>query len=163
VHFSCSALIAAGLLCAGVASAEPCARPADVTAFNVASLKSKLMVTALTCNEQDRYNAFIQRFRTDLLAHERALHAYFARAFGGRAQSEHDDYITSLANTHSERGIQQGTLFCQQNVGLFTEVLALTKGAELPAYAASKQLAQPMDIVACPAATRVAQASRNRR
>jgi len=163
LHFTFSALAAAGLLCAGVASAQPCARPADVTAFDIASLKSKLMVTALTCNEQDRYNAFVQRFRADLVAHERNLHAYFARAFGGRAQSEHDNYITSLANTHSERGIQQGTLYCQQNVGLFEEVLALTKGAELPALAASKQLVQPMDIVSCPTPTRVAQTSSNRR
>ena len=163
MHFTFSALIAAGLLCAGVASAQPCARPADVTAFDVASLKSKLMVTALTCNEQDRYNAFVQRFRTDLVAHERNLHAYFARAFGGRAQSEHDNYITSLANTHSELGIQQGTLYCQQNVGLFAEVLALTKGAELAAYAVSKQFAQPMDIIACPGPTRMAQTGGSRR
>src|SRR4029077_13649880 len=91
-----SAVLAAGLLSAGIAAAaQPCANPTDVTALEVASLKSKLMVTALTCNQQDRYNDFIQRFRSDLMTHERALHAYFARAFGGRAQHEHDDYITS--------------------------------------------------------------------
>lgn len=158
-----SALVAAGLTCAGMAYAQPCARPADVTAFDVAGLKSKLMVTALTCNEQDRYNDFVQRFRTDLMRHERALHAYFARAFGGRAQSEHDNYITSLANAQSEQGIQQGTLFCQQNVGLFTEVMALTKGTDLPAYAASKQLTQPIEVVACPSQTLTAQATTKRR
>ena len=83
--------------------------------------------------------------------------------FGGRAQREHDDYITSLANTQSQNGIRQGTLFCQQNVGIFTEVLALAKGSDLPAYAASKQLAQPTEVVACPVTTRTAQASTNRR
>lgn len=163
MHFTFSALIATGLLCAGAAAAQPCAKPADVTAFDVAGLKSKLMVTALTCNQQDRYNDFVQRFRSDLMAHERALHAYFARTFGGRAQREHDDYITSLANTQSENGIRQGTLFCQQNIGLFTEVMALAKGADLPGYAASKQLPQPVEVVACPAPTRTAQASSSRR
>ena len=163
MHFTFSALMATGLLCAGVASAQPCAKPADLTAFDIAGLKSKLMVTALTCNQQDRYNDFVQRFRSDLMAHERALHAYFARAFGGRAQREHDDYITSLANTQSESGIRQGTLFCQQNIGLFTEVLALAKGTDLPGYAASKQLPQPVEVVACPAPTRTAQASASRR
>ena len=124
-----SGLLAAGLLCAGIASAQQCAKPADVSAFDIAGLKSKLMVTALTCNQQDRYNEFVQRFRSDLMSQERALHAYFARAFGGgRAQREHDDYITSLANTQSQSGIRQGTLFCQQNVGIFTEVLALAEG-----------------------------------
>ena len=71
-----------------------------MSAFDIAGLKSKLMVTALTCNQQDRYNEFVLRFRGDLMAQERALQAYFARKFGGgRAQHEHDDYITSLANT----------------------------------------------------------------
>jgi hypothetical protein len=134
-----------------------------VTAFDVAGLKSKLMVTALTCNQQDRYNDFVQRFRSELMTHERALRAYFARAFGGRAQREHDDYITSLANTQSQMGIRQGTLFCQQNVGIFTEVLGLTKGSELAGYAASKQPVQPIEIVTCLAQTRTAQATTNRR
>ena len=158
-----SAVLATGLLSAGIAAAAPCAKPADVTAFDIASLKSKLMVTALTCNQQDRYNDFVQRFRSDLMTHERALHAYFVRGFGGRAQREHDDYITSLANTQSQTGIRQGTLFCQQNVGIFTEVMALTKGADLPGYAASKQLAQPIEVVGLPGATRTAQASTNHR
>ena len=159
MRISCSPSLAAGLLCAGIAGAQPCAKPADVSAFDIAGLKSKLMVTALTCNQQDRYNDFVQRFRSELMAHERALHAYFARAFGGRAQREHDDYITSLANTQSQSGIKQGTLYCQQNVGIFTEVLALAKGSDLAGYAASKPLPQPIEVVACPVPTRTAQAT----
>lgn len=157
-----SGLIAGLLLGAGIAAAEPCARPADVTAFDVAGLKSKLMVTAITCSQQDQYNAFVQRFRTELVTHERNLHAYFLRAFGGRGQREQDGYITSLANTLSESGIQQGTLFCQQNVGIFTEVLSLPKGADLPVYAARKAFPQPIAVTACPAVTRTAQATRRR-
>ena len=156
-------LLAAGLLSGGMAFAEPCARPADVTAFDIAGLKSKLMVTALTCSQQDRYNDFVQRFRSELMTQERALHAYFARVSGGRAQHAHDDYITSLANTQSENGIRQGTLFCQQNVGLFTEVLTLTKGTELSTFAASKQLPQPIEVSACPPPVRTAQATSTRR
>jgi hypothetical protein len=159
-----SGLVAAGLLCTGIASAQQCAKPADVSAFDIASLKSKLMVTALTCNQQDRYNEFVQRFRSDLMSQERALHAYFARSFAGaRAQREHDDYITSLANTQSQNGIKQGTWYCQLNVGIFTEVLALQKGSDLAGYAASKTLPQPIEVVACPVPTRTAQASQSRR
>src|SRR5579864_127167 len=114
MHITPATIFVGLLLSAGIAAAaQPCAKPADISAFDIAGLKSKLMVTALTCNQQERYNDFVQRFRTDLMAQERALHAYFARVFGGRAQHEHDDYITSLANTQSESGIRQGTLFCQ--------------------------------------------------
>ena len=158
-----SAVLSIGLLSAGIAAAQPCAKPADLTAFDIASLKSKLMVTALSCSQQSRYNDFVQRFRSDLLVHERALTAYFVRGFGGRAQHEHDDYITSLANTQSQTGIHQGTLFCQQNVGIFTEVMALAKGSDLPGYAASKHLEQPNEIAACPGTTRTAQANTNHR
>jgi|tagenome__1003787_1003787.scaffolds.fasta_scaffold20696839_2 hypothetical protein len=156
-------LLATGLLAGGMALAEPCAKPADVTAFDVAGLKSKLMVTAITCSQQDRYNDFVKRFRGELLAQERTLRAYFARVSGGRAQLAHDDYITGLANTQSESGIRQGTLFCQQNVGMFTEVLALTRGTDLSTYAASKQLPQPFDVSACASPVRTAQATSTRR
>jgi hypothetical protein len=53
-----------GLLgCAGIASASPCAKAPDVTAFDIAGLKAKLMVTAITCNQQDQYNTFVEHFR----------------------------------------------------------------------------------------------------
>jgi hypothetical protein len=154
-----SGMVTAGLFAAGVAAAQPCAKPADVTAFEIAGLKTKLMVTALTCDQRDRYNDFVQRFRSDLQMNERNLHAYFYRSFGGRAQREHDDYITSLANTQSQSGLRLGTLFCQQTTGMFAEVLALAKGTDLAGYAAAKSLPQPVDIVACPVPTRTAQAA----
>lgn len=156
-----SGLIAAGLLSAAIASAEPCVKPADVAAFGIAGLKSQLMVTALSCGQQDRYNDFVHRFQKDLMVQERALKTYFARAFGGHAQQEHDDYITSLANAQSQDGIHQGTLFCQRNVGIFDEVLALPTGADLAGYASGKALIQPIELVTCPARpepTRTAQA-----
>lgn len=157
-----ASLLVTGMLSAGIAVAEPCARPADLAAFGVAGLKTHLMVVALTCSQQDRYNDFVQRFRGELVTHEHALHAYFARAFGGRAQAMHDDYITNLANTQSQSGIRQGTLFCRQNVGMFSEVMALPKGMPLATFAASKTLDQPMELVACPAEVRTAQATTKR-
>lgn len=150
-----SAVVAASLLISQAASAQTCARPAEVSAFDVAKLKSQLMVTALACDVRDRYNDFVHRFQADLMAKERALNVYFSRAFGRRAQQEHDDYITSLANAQSEGGIKQGTLFCQQNVGLFDAVLALPQEADLATFAASRDLIQPITVVSCPAPTKV--------
>jgi hypothetical protein len=151
-----TAILAAGLLVgtllAGAASAEQCARPADKTAFDVAGLKSQLMVTALACQAEEKYNTFVTRFRADLQAHERALSGYFSRAYGRSAQRQHDDYITSLANAQSESGIKGGTLFCQQNLAMFDEVLALKDGTALPSYAAGKALTQPIVLTDCPMA-----------
>ena len=145
-----AAPLVAALLGAPLAAAQTCARPADLSAFGVASLKSQLMVTALTCDVREKYNAFVLRFRTDLMAQERALQSYFARGFGHKGQQQHDDYITQLANTESEAGIpRDGTLYCQRNAGLLDEVLSPPNGTSLTSHAASKNLAQPVVLPTC--------------
>jgi hypothetical protein len=149
-----SGVVAASLLLSPVAQAESCARPADKTAFDVAGLKSQLMVTALACDVRDRYNDFVLRFQPELMQQERALTAYFNRSFGRRGQQEHDDYITSLANTQSEIGIKLGTAYCQQSVGLFDAVLALPQGATIASFAADRAFDQPITLVVCVAPTK---------
>jgi hypothetical protein len=153
-----SSVIAAGLLCGHAASAQTCARPADKAAFDVAGLKSELMVTAITCEADQRYNSFVAEHRPDLLAQEKVVNAYFSRNFGKRAQAQHDDYITSLANVQSEDGLKSGTLFCQHNLPMFDEVARLHGGAELSDYAAGKGLVQPIAFTECAAPTRPARA-----
>ena len=134
------------------ASASQCApQTADTEAFNVTGLRSELMVTALSCNEQDKYNAFVAKFHPDLLAEEKALNTYFSRAFGRGAQKAHDDYITQLANVQAERGLQAGTAFCQQRMSMFDEVDALDTTSDLDGYAHGKDIVQPADFQTCSA------------
>jgi len=153
-----SILTVAALLTGSLsAQAEQCARPVEKTAFNVAGLKSQLMVTALSCQSDaklgslDKYNAFISRYRADLVSQERSLTSYFQRAYGRSAQKQHDDYITLLANSQADEGIKSGSFFCQQNMGMFDEVMALKTGTDLPVYATTKAIAQPIALVECPA------------
>ena len=155
-----SGLLAVGLLTSQMAAAQNCARPTDKTAFDVAGLKSQLMVTAITCEATERYNSFIARFRPALLAQEKVVNAYFSRNFGKRATVEHDGYVTSLANSQSENGLKMGTAFCNQNVGMFDEVMALHDGAALPEYATSKNPNQPITLIACATPERPARAIR---
>jgi hypothetical protein len=146
------ATIAAASLFSGSAFAQPCMRPAEKAAFDVTGLKSELMVIAIACQLRDKYNGFVGRYRADLLAQERNLNGYFTRTSGHRAQQEHDVYITNLANSQSQDGIRQGTLFCDQHLSMFDEVMALKSGGELAGYAAAKGLVQPMAVIECPAA-----------
>ena len=144
-----------GLLLAGLMvgqnamAAEPCARPADRAAFDMEGLKSELMVTALSCNVQERYNAFITRYRADLGVQERQLATYFSREYGRSGQKAHDDYVTNLANVQSGDGLKAGTLFCARNVAMFDEVQALKGGAEIPQYVAGKDITQPVTFSDC--------------
>jgi hypothetical protein len=150
-------LVAAGLAAlwlapAFAAAAEPCARPADKSAFDVAALKSRLMITALTCNAHEKYNDFVTRYRLTLDQQDKILDAYFARAYGRAARKRHDDYTTLLANTLSEQGLKQGTQFCDQNLNAFAQVMALRDGAALPDFAAGQAIVQPISLTLCPAA-----------
>jgi len=144
-----SGLIVAGMLTTQVAAAQQCARPNERSAFDIVGLKSQLMVTALSCDAQARYNAFVARFRSDLVAQERALNGYFGRSFGRRAQQEHDDYVTSLANVQSEAGTKLGSTFCDKSVGLFDQVMALQSSSDLSSFASGKQIVQPITLITC--------------
>ena len=144
-----SGLLAVGLLSGQVAQAQNCARPADKTAFDVAGLKSQLMVTAITCEATERYNTFIARYRPDLLAQEKVIKAYFVRNFGKKAQSQQDDYITSLANAQSQNGLKAGTAFCDRNLSMFEQVMKVHSGAELGDFASGTAPIQPITLVAC--------------
>lgn len=153
MRISLSGLLAVGLLSSHVASAQNCARPADLAAFDLAGLKTQLMVTALTCNANDRYDAFVMKYRPTLLENEKALGSYFNRAHGRRSQQkQQDDYITQLANSHSQTGLKQGNRFCDRNLGVFDEVMALRDSSELADFAAGKSHSQPLSLSNCTAA-----------
>ena len=128
-----SAVLAAGLLTSQMAAAQ-CARPADTVAFDVVGLKTNLMVTALTCNADERYNAFVTKYRPELVNHDKMLGSYFSRVHGRQARVRQDDYVTQLANSQSQVGIRQGSTFCNRNLPTFNEVMALRSGRYVQGY-----------------------------
>ena len=153
---------ALGLDGAAAVAASSCGMSPAREAFDVQGLKSELMVTALSCNAQDRYNAFVGKFRSDLVTQDNALKAYFSSSYGRSAQTERDNYITQLANVQSERGLQAGTSFCDQRLSMFDEVAALDNGADLGSYAEAKDIVQPATYETCTAPT-LTKGSRERR
>ena len=152
-----AAVVAAGFVTAiGAGSAADvqaatCGLNSARTAFDVQGLKSELMVTALSCNQQERYNGFVARFRADLLDQEAVLNRYFKTAYGRSAQKEHDDYITQLANVQSDKGLTAGTAFCDQRMAMFDEVAMLNGAADLSGYVEAKDIVQPASYETCAA------------
>ncbi len=149
-------LLASTFAVSGAAYAAGCSESPAHEAFNVQGLKSELMVTALSCSAQDRYNSFVAKFRPKLAAEEERLNTYFKSAYGRNAMKAHDDYITQLANVQSEGGLKAGTIFCQQRVAMFDEVDALDDGADLAHYADAKDIIQPASFETCSAPAAVA-------
>ena len=131
-----------------------CARPAEISAFSVAALKSHLMVTAISCRADEKYNAFVTRYRPALLQKEKAAEAYFNRGDKRHGQQLRDDYVTQLANAQSNRAMVLGSQYCERTMGRFDEVMALPKPEDLTAFASGKteSIPQALKFSECPAA-----------
>lgn len=131
-----------------VLAARQCASLADQSAFEVQALRSELMVLATGCHTDEQYNAFIRRYQPDLQSNERAINAYFQHRYGRAAQTEHDRFVTDLANAISRQGSELGGDFCPRNGMMFSEVLALENPSELADFAAGKDLV-PASVEIC--------------
>lgn len=156
---------ALGMLAAPASQAAArCANETEQSVFEVEALKSELMVVGITCKQEDRYNAFIQRYQPKLAENYRAFEQHVSRTRGRAAKSATDAYVTNLAQTRGFEAQKLGSDFCLRNPGLFDEVMALPSPADLPAYAAGKDLI-PESLGACAtsaAPTRTASAGKRR-
>jgi hypothetical protein len=159
-----SALVAAGWIAGGTlvfglpalarqhaAPPAPCGAEINRSLFEVEALKSELMVVATNCQDQEQYNAFVQRYQPELAKTEHELDGYFRVHYGRNAQHRHDEYVTSLANADSDMARTIGADFCPRNGALFSEVMALRGSADLPSFAAGQDVV-PADLGACQAA-----------
>jgi hypothetical protein len=146
-----------GLLAAQQANAQAdlhCLNPAQRDAVAVAALRSELMVLATGCHDDTAYNAFIRKYQSALMGNEADIGELMKHSFGRRAQAEHDQFTTEMANAESDRGLRLGGDFCDHDGMIFHEVMALNSASDLPAYAAGKDLI-PSTLETCP--TEVAQ------
>lgn len=143
-----SLLAAALMLLAPSAVAARCANEAEQSVFEVEALKSELMVVGITCKQEDRYNAFMERYKPRLAENYRAFEQHFNRTRGRAGKSATDAYVTNLAQTRGIEAQKLGSDFCLRNPGLFDEVMSLPSPADLPAYAAGKDLI-PESLGAC--------------
>ncbi len=135
-------MVLAVAMAAGPASAR-CARDEDQAIFDVQALKSELMVLAIGCHQEDKYNEFVTRYRTQLVATERGFAGWFDHAFGRRARARQDAFITELANLRAQRAQALGSDYCPRNGVLFGEVMALPAPTDLASYAGGKNLLPP--------------------
>jgi hypothetical protein len=144
-----SAVVALTMLGAQpVLAQQQCTSLSDQSAFEIQALRSELMVLATGCHDDDNYNAFIRRFQADLQGNERAINAYFQHRYGRAGQTEHDRFVTDLANAISRQGSDLGGDFCPRNGLIFREVLALQSVNQLADFAAGKNLV-PASVEIC--------------
>lgn len=127
-----ASLVAGSMLAGGVVQA--CLNavvPQHTLALSVRTLQSDLMVSALSCNERDRYNAFAIKFRPDLKVHGSALKTYFNELHGANANREINSYVTDLANYAAIRHAEDARAFCNGTESAFRALLIEVKKGDL--------------------------------
>lgn len=110
---ACSGLAALVLAASPARAAAPiCAAPAEATALAGRLVQTELMIAALSCDAQARYNAFVRRFQPELAASNKRLVDFFRRHYGPQGFARTNDYVTRTANETSERSLRQIDDFC---------------------------------------------------
>jgi hypothetical protein len=126
------ALTLAGILAAGPVLAAPskCAKPAEVTAIQVAAIQQELMVAALTCDQIANFNAFQTGYSTELRASDAVLEKMFKRIFGSRpGEDQYHAFKTRLANNSSSRSIHDNPGYCHEAQTVFSAALIPSRPA----------------------------------
>jgi len=132
-------------------SVSSCMKPADRAAFELEGLKSELTNIALACGNRDQYNSFMRAYQPTMAGNEKTLNAYFRRVYGKQATTQYDRYITDLSGIQEQEALKSGTAFCMVVPRMFSEVMALHDASELPDYARSQALVQPIAFNECAA------------
>lgn len=111
------------------AVAANCVSHAEREDLEVRVVQTELMVAALTCGESDRYNSFVNTFRSDLTGAYQGVKRTFRRIYRGRAVSQLDSFDTQMANASSQRSNKNKARFCQNASYLFDNTLDKSAGA----------------------------------
>ena len=128
--------------------ARACAGSGELAALQSRVLLSDLMVSALSCNEQPRYNAFVTKYKTDLGKQGALLQEFFRRAYSGSGRPQMNRFVTDLANNSSNYSLEHIGLYCQETAKEFDELLS-GKQSSLAAYAASQPYANIHGVAPC--------------
>ena len=145
-------LLLAGLVAAAIAGpaiAQGCVQPNERQAFDMRVLQSQLMVAALSCGRDNDYNAFVRKYQRDLSGSYSTLQSHYRRS-GANGQRDMDQFITQVANAHSQDGIRQGSLFCANVTPLFALAMAQPNAAALSEVLVERNVLNPLTTPACP-------------
>jgi hypothetical protein len=143
---ACAAVLAAG---ASATAAPRCARPEEVTAIQAAMIQQELMVSALTCNEVEHFNAFQTSYGPELRAYDGKLERMFKRLYGpSRGEAEYHAFKTRLANHSSMRSIRDNVNFCREAGLVFGAALAVDKPS-LDSFVAGVQVVDDSPVDSC--------------
>jgi hypothetical protein len=130
--------------------ASSCASKVEKDALDIRALQTKLMVAALSCGEQQRYNQFMVKFDKHLAQHGVGVRNYFSRVYNRESEYHQNSFVTKLANTTSSLSLETDEeVFCKTARALMDDVIG-SQPEEMPKLASRAGASDLHGISACP-------------
>ncbi len=100
-----------------------CAFKNEKNALDARAMQSQMMVAALSCGNQQKYNSFIKKFQAEFIECGKNLKTYFTRNYHNDADRQMNKFITSIANEASKKSLDQNSeQFCAEANHLFDKI-----------------------------------------
>lgn len=135
--------VAATMVAGSVSATEISITPKERASLEMRVMQSELMVAALSCSSADRYNAFVTRYKNELVDHGKTMQSLFKRVHGGNAFNQINSFVTRMANEASLKMIQN-THFCDETGEMF-QVLLQGGGAATLDRSRNRYRCMPID------------------
>jgi hypothetical protein len=116
--------------------AARCVSADEADAFQLRALQNRLMVAALSCNQQTAYNTFVEKFQGELTSAGKSMRSYYMRTGGGEAALNR--HMTELANAAGLLRAKAPDDFCNDTWTMF--LLLQDEPMELPTIAAKHEM-----------------------
>lgn len=123
-----------------------CPTKTQESGFNLIELRNQAMIIAVTCQKQTEYNRFVTRFRPALQRANKQMFAYFHTR---HPRLTYDQYMTQLANHHSQIALKEGNEFCDNQKFFMQKVAELKTSKDLLQTSDKYLRVRSIDILAC--------------
>lgn len=141
---------AAFLLCGSAyKSFAVCANDIEMEAIQMRALQSVMMVAALSCQQNDAYNSFIKKYKSDYSKGARTIESYFKRSYGNSYSGKLNNFITQIANNASKDSLKINQIeYCNQTAEIFYVLLNSNK-SKVAEYIKEVDIAKIHQVSAC--------------
>ncbi len=106
-------------------AASYCAMPQEKQALDIRAMQAEMMVAAISCDQQKKYNAVLTKFEQSFANAGKAMKGYFIRNYHHNFENKMNIFITEIANESSRVSLTQDEKsFCKSTAQLFDKILA---------------------------------------
>ena len=101
-----------------------CAKDKEIEALDFRAIQSSMMVAALSCDMQNEYNQFMDKYKKKISQGSSAIKSYFKRIYGESSDRRLNTFMTRIANNATKESMTGAPDdYCNETGAAFKELL----------------------------------------